>query len=66
MEFSGSYIALIQRFPLKPITSDEELIHAIAVIDSLIDRDQLDSDEQKYLNELSTLVMNYEESIPFE
>jgi HTH-type transcriptional regulator/antitoxin HigA len=54
------YLDLIRRFPLRPIRSDRELEQAIQMVDSLIDRDDLDTDEQDYLDVLSDLVERYE------
>jgi HTH-type transcriptional regulator / antitoxin HigA len=54
------YFELIKRFPLRLIRSDAELDRAIAVVDSLIDRDSLVSDEDDYLDVLGDLVEKYE------
>lgn len=54
------YFELIQRFPLRPIRSDEELEQAIEVINSLIIRGDLDAGEQDYLDVLTDLVEKYE------
>jgi HTH-type transcriptional regulator/antitoxin HigA len=54
------YLELIRRFPLRPIRSEEELDRAIAVIDSLIDRDDLSPDEQDYLDILGDITEKYE------
>jgi HTH-type transcriptional regulator / antitoxin HigA len=54
------YLDLVRRFPLRPIRSDEDLAQAIAVIDSLIIRGDLDSGEQDYLDVLTDLVEKYE------
>jgi HTH-type transcriptional regulator / antitoxin HigA len=54
------YLDLVRRFPLRPIRSDEGLAQAIAVIDSLIIRGDLDSGEQDYLDVLTDLVEKYE------
>jgi HTH-type transcriptional regulator / antitoxin HigA len=54
------YIDLVHAFPLRPIRSDAELDGAIAMIDSLITRDDLDSGEEDYLDVLSDLVHKYE------
>jgi HTH-type transcriptional regulator/antitoxin HigA len=53
------YFDLVQKFPLRPIRSDEELTRAIAVINSLITR-ALDDGEQDYLDVLSDIVEKYE------
>ena len=55
-----SYLALIRQFPLRPIRSDDELDQAIAMIDSLLDRESLDPAEEDYLEVLSDLVERYE------
>ena len=54
------YLDLIRRFPLRPIRSDDELERAIATINTLIDRDQLDPEEEDYLDVLGDLVEKYE------
>lgn len=54
------YFALVRQFPLRPIRSEAELDRAIEMINSLIDRDSLDSDEDDYLDVLSDLVHRYE------
>ena len=55
-----SYLDLILRFPLRPIHNDRELDSAICVIDSLIDREDLDPGEADYLDVLGDLVSRYE------
>jgi HTH-type transcriptional regulator / antitoxin HigA len=57
---SDRYLALIRQFPLRPICSEVELDRAIAVIDSLVDRGDLDRDESDYLDVLGDLVEKYE------
>ena len=42
-KLTGSYLALIRRFPLRPITSESELDQATALINELLDRDRLDA-----------------------
>jgi HTH-type transcriptional regulator/antitoxin HigA len=54
------YFELVRRFPLRPIRSDSELDAAIAVIDSLLDRADLDPAEEDYLDVLGDLVKRYE------
>jgi HTH-type transcriptional regulator / antitoxin HigA len=54
------YLGLVQRFPLRPLRSDEELALAIKAIDSLIARGDLDSGEQDYLDILTDIVERYE------
>ena len=57
----ASYLALIRRFPLRPITSEAELDRATAVMNSLLDRGDLDHAEEDYLDVLSDLVERYED-----
>lgn len=57
-----SYMELLQAFPPRPIKSEEEMLAAQIVIDSLIDRGGLTPDEQDYLNLLGTLVQEYEQN----
>jgi HTH-type transcriptional regulator/antitoxin HigA len=54
------YLKLVRKFPLRPIRSDQDLDRAIAVINSLIDRDTLSSGEADYLDVLGDLVEKYE------
>ena len=54
------YLKLVRRCPLRPIRSEEELDQAIAMINSLLDREDLDPAEQDYLDVLSDLVERYE------
>ena len=54
------YLELIRRFPLRPLRTDSDLDAAIAVIDTLVDRDRLSVPEQDYLYVLSDLVEDYE------
>ena len=54
------YLELVRRFPLRPIRNDDELDRAIEVINSLIDRDELDEGEDDYLYVLGDLVSKYE------
>jgi len=55
------YFALVRRLPLRPIRSESELDAAIAMIDALTDRDNLNAGEADYLDVLSDLVERYEE-----
>lgn len=57
---TSSYLALIRRFPLRPIQSEVELDYATSVMNSLLDRD-LDPAEDDYLDVLSDLVERYED-----
>jgi HTH-type transcriptional regulator/antitoxin HigA len=55
-----TYLELVRGFPLRPIRAEEDLQRAIAVINSLIDRDALTPDEADYLDVLGDLVEKYE------
>jgi len=57
---SDRYLELVRQFPLRPLHSEAELDSAVKVINSLLDRDQLDADEDDYLDVLSDLVEKYE------
>jgi HTH-type transcriptional regulator/antitoxin HigA len=59
-ETSDRYFELVRQFPLRPIRSDDELARAIDVVNSLIDRAELDQDEDDYLEVLGDLVERYE------
>jgi HTH-type transcriptional regulator/antitoxin HigA len=58
---SDRYLDLIRAFPLRTLRSEKDLEEAIAVIDSLLDRDSLDDGEEDYLDVLSDLVRKYED-----
>ena len=57
---SDRYFDLVHKFPLRPIRTDAEVDQAVAMIDSLIDREQLEPDEQDYLDVLADQVEKYE------
>jgi HTH-type transcriptional regulator/antitoxin HigA len=57
-----AYLALIHRFPLRPLRSGADLGAAIAVVDSLVSRDTLAQDEQDYLDVISRLIEDYEDT----
>lgn len=56
-----AYLALIQRFPLRPIHTEAELDAASAIIDELTNRNDLSSSEFDYLDVLGDLVEKYED-----
>lgn len=56
------YLELVRRFPLRPLRTDADLGAAVAVIDALVDQDQLSDPEQDYLDVLSELVKTYEDA----
>jgi HTH-type transcriptional regulator / antitoxin HigA len=55
------YLDLVREVPLRPIRSEAELDRAITMIDSLLDQEKRDSDEEDYLDVLSDLVEKYED-----
>ena len=55
------YRKLVDQFPLRPIQSDADLDRAIAVVDALLDRENLDAGEQDYLDVQSDLIERYED-----
>jgi len=64
---SSSYIELLQKFPPRPIKSEEELLAVQAVIDTLLDSGEVTPEQQDYINVLGILIHEYEEkyvSIP--
>lgn len=57
----SSYIELLQKFPPRPIKSEEELLATQNVIDTLLDSEQITPEQQEYINLLGILVHEYEE-----
>jgi HTH-type transcriptional regulator/antitoxin HigA len=55
------YLALVARFPLRPLRTDDELAEATALVESLLGRDDLDPDELGYLDVLAALVERYQD-----
>lgn len=58
---TDKYLQLLQQFPPRTINNDEELDATATVIDELLDRPSLSSEESDYLNVLGTLVFDYEQ-----
>jgi len=56
----GKYLSLVEHFPLRRISTEEELDRAIEVVNTLLDRDSLDPWEDAYVDVLSDLVERYE------
>src|SRR5437764_1065968 len=54
------YLNLIRAHPLRPIRSEAGLDRAIAVLNGLIDRDDLDEGERDYQQALAVLIGHYE------
>ena len=56
------YLRLIRRFPLRPLSSDEDLDRAIDMMDELTERlDELDEGERDYLDVFSSIIEVYED-----
>jgi HTH-type transcriptional regulator/antitoxin HigA len=53
-------MALVRGFPLRPLRSGKQSAQAVKVLDSLLDRDDLDAAEADYLDVLGDLVERYE------
>src|ERR1700677_3614385 len=60
---SSEYLALLRAFPPRPIRGDDEHRRAIEVVNGLLDRPALTSDEEDYLDVLGLLIAEYEDSI---
>ena len=58
---SDGYIQLLYKFPPRPIKSEEELLAAQEVIDTILDSGEMTLEKQDYLNVLGMLVREYEE-----
>ncbi|MEM7794871.1 MAG: helix-turn-helix domain-containing protein [Cyanobacteria bacterium P01_C01_bin.118] len=58
---SNSYIELLQKFPPRPIKSEEELIAVQEVVDTLLDAGEITPEKQDYINLLGILIYDYEE-----
>ncbi|MEN6404849.1 MAG: helix-turn-helix domain-containing protein [Thermoguttaceae bacterium] len=54
------YLELVRRFPLRPLRSDRELNAAVKMVDSLLDRKDLATEESDYLEVLGDLIEQYE------
>lgn len=56
-----SYLQLLQKFPPRPIRTEEQFLAVQKVIDELLDGEAITSEKQDYLNLLGMLVHDYEE-----
>ena len=54
------YFDLVLRFPLRPLRSDKDLDKAVQMVDSLLERSDLATDEEDYLDVLGDLIERYE------
>ncbi len=57
---SKRHLALLKRFPLRPIRTEDQLDRAVEVLDSLIDLGKWSEDEEDYLEVLGDLIERYE------
>lgn len=60
MKARDLYFDLVLQFPLRPIRSDKELNGAVKMVDSLLDRKKLATEEEDYLEVLGDLIEQYE------
>jgi len=56
-----AYMALVEEFPLWPISSEKELDRATKMLDRLLDERSLSTGGQAYLDVLTRLVSDYED-----
>jgi len=61
MKVSENYLQLLAQFPPRPIRTNEELEAVQLVINQLLDKPKLTSEEEDYLDVLGTLVYEYEQ-----
>src|SRR5947209_8655468 len=57
----SAYLALVRKFPLRPIRNDKELSQAVSVMDSLLDYPRRDRAQEDYLDVLGDLIKQYED-----
>ena len=57
------YMQLLEKFPPRPIKSEEEFKATQMVIDELLDKEKLTQEEEDYLDLLGTLIEQYEENL---
>ncbi len=60
MVTAEKYMQLLQDFPPRPITSEEDFEATQAVINRLLDKPELTPEEEDYLDVLGALVSEYE------
>jgi HTH-type transcriptional regulator/antitoxin HigA len=56
-----TYLAMIRKFPLRPIRNDAESEEAFRILDKYFPRDDLDEGTSDYIRVLATLVADYED-----
>lgn len=54
------YLELVRAFPLRPIASDQQLNHAVPMLDKLMDQTPRSRDEEDYVLVLAGLIEAYE------
>ncbi|MCU0537309.1 MAG: hypothetical protein MUD14_25765 [Hydrococcus sp. Prado102] len=59
------YLELVNSFPPRPITKEDELIATQNRINSLLDKRKLTQDDRDYINVLAMLIHDYEEREEF-
>jgi HTH-type transcriptional regulator / antitoxin HigA len=59
---SDNYVALVNAFPPRPIRNDDQHRRAVEVVNGLLDRPVLTSDQEDYLDVLGLLIADYEDS----
>lgn len=57
----GRYMELVEELPLKPLRNDKDLTRATTMLNRLLDSEELDRDEQDYLQVLGGLIKEYED-----
>ncbi len=55
------YIQLLQKFPPRPVVNEADFEATQSVINELLDKHKLSSEEEDYLDVLGTLIYNYEQ-----
>lgn len=55
------YVDLLNEFPPRPIRSEQDSIAVQKVVDTLLDAEQLSTDQKEYLNLLGIIICEYEE-----
>ena len=56
----ADYIALVRQFPVRPLKSEAEHEAALAMVESLVGRDDLTSGQEMYLDALGVFIEIYE------
>jgi HTH-type transcriptional regulator/antitoxin HigA len=56
-----NYLELLTTFPPRPIANEDDFNKTQKIIDTLIDKGELTSDEQDYLSVLGSLIKDYED-----